>query len=108
MTPFTLLKPSSLREASAMLREHGEDARPIAGGTALQIFRHLGLLHVPYLVDLRGIPGLSGISVDGDWLVIGATTPLAAVERSPEIRQRLPVLAQTYARVANVRVRSTA
>ena len=35
MTPFTLLKPSSLREASEMLLEHGEDARPIAGGTAL-------------------------------------------------------------------------
>src|SRR5438128_9237271 len=106
MTPFTLLKPSSLREASEMLLEHGDEARPIAGGTALQIFRHLGLLHVPYLVDLSGISGLSGISVQDDWLVIGATTPLADVERSPEVRRRLPVLAQTYGRVANVRVRS--
>ena len=54
----------------------------------------LGSLQGPLLLD--------------DWLVIGATTPLADVEHSPEVRRRLPVVAETYARVANVRVRSTA
>ena len=91
-----------------MLVQYGDDARPIAGGTALQIFRHLGLLRVPYLVDLGGLRDLDGITVDGDWLVIGAMTPLGGVERSALIRERLPVLAQTYARVANARVRTTA
>ncbi len=105
---FTLLRPATLEEASQLLLEHADDARPIAGGTALQIFRHLGLLGVPYLVDLGGIPGLNGIRLEGGCLVIGAMTPLGEVERSPLVRERLPVLAQTYARVANVRVRTTA
>jgi aerobic carbon-monoxide dehydrogenase medium subunit len=91
-----------------MLLEHGDDARPIAGGTALQIFRHLGLLRVPYLVDLTGIPGLSGIATTQDRVVIGALTPLGDVERSALVRQWAPAVAATYRGVANVRVRTTA
>jgi len=106
--PFTLLRPSTLAEASQMLLEYGDDARPIAGGTALQIFRQLGLLRLPYLVDLGRIEGLAGIAAEGDWLTIGAMTPLREVECSPLLRERLPVLAETYSRVANVRVRTTA
>jgi carbon-monoxide dehydrogenase medium subunit len=106
--PFTLLRPSSLAEASRMLLEYGEDARPIAGGTALQIFRQLGLLRLPYLVDLAGIPRLKGIAVEDGWLSIGAMATLRDVEQSPLVRERLPVLAETYGRVANVRIRSTA
>jgi carbon-monoxide dehydrogenase medium subunit len=105
---FTLLRPSSLHEASALLVEHGEDARAIAGGTAIQIYRQLGLLRVPFLVDLAGIPGLSGIWLDGEWLVIGAMTLLGDVERSAIVREHLPAVAQTYARIANVRIRTTA
>jgi carbon-monoxide dehydrogenase medium subunit len=111
MLPFTLLRPTSLVEASQLLLKHGDDARPLAGGTALQIFRHLGLLRLPYLVDLAGIPGLTGISIENGengWLVVGAMTPLRDVERSPLVRQRLPALAETYACVANVRIRTTA
>lgn len=91
-----------------MLLHHGDGARPIAGGTALQIFMHLGLLKVPYLVDLAGIPGLNSITLDGDWLVIGAMTPLADVARHRLVREYLPALAETYLRVANPRVRTTA
>ncbi len=91
-----------------MLLAYGDDARPMAGGTALQIFRHIGLLHVPYLVDLAGIPGLSGVALEANELIIGAMTPLRELELSPLVRERMPALAQTYARVANVRVRSTA
>ena len=105
---FSLLRPRSLAEATELLLRHGDDARPIAGGTAIQIFRHLGLLRLPYLVDLAGIPGLGGIEEDGGWLAIGALATLREVEGAPLVRHRLPELAQTYARVANVRVRSTA
>lgn len=91
-----------------MLLSHGDDTRPIAGGTAVQIFRHLGLLRPPYLVDLAGISGLNGIRREDQWLTIGALTTLRDVERSPLVRDQLPMLAKTYARVANVRVRSTA
>ena len=108
MLPFTLLRPTSLAEASQLLLKHGDDARPLAGGTVLQIFRHLGLLRLPFLVDLAGVPGLDGISIENGWLVVGAMTPLRAVERSPLVRERLPALAETYASVANVRIRTTA
>ncbi|HLY64143.1 MAG TPA: FAD binding domain-containing protein, partial [Chloroflexota bacterium] len=105
---FTLLRPASVEEASRMLLDHGDDARPIAGGTALQIFIHLGLLKVPYLIDLAGVLGLDGVRIDGEWLAIGAMTPLAAVARDPLVGEHLPALADTYRRVANPRVRTTA
>jgi aerobic carbon-monoxide dehydrogenase medium subunit len=87
-----------------MLLVHGEDARPIAGGTAIQIFRHLGLLKLPYYVDLAGIHGLRAILVADGWLNIGAMATLRDVATQAPI----PLLRDTFTRVANVRVRSTA
>src|SRR5581483_4338511 len=91
-----------------MLVDYGDDARPIAGGTAIQIFRHLGLLKLPYYVDLAGIPGLNSISIDNGCLTIGAMTPLADVAASLEVRSRFPLMADAYRRVANPRIRTTA
>ena len=54
---FDLLQPRSLAEASDLLLKHGDEARPIAGGTTLVILMKQRALHYPYLVDLQGFPG---------------------------------------------------
>jgi carbon-monoxide dehydrogenase medium subunit len=60
------------------------------------------------LVSLGDIPGLNGIEATGGGATIGALATLSACERSPVMQERLPVLADTYRQVANVRVRNAA
>ncbi len=105
---FELLRPGSLAEAGELLARHGDDARPIAGGTTLIILMKQRTVHYPYLVDLQGIPGLDQISQDGEWARIGAMVTQRAVECSPLIRTRWPVVAQAFGKIGNVRVRQTA
>lgn len=104
-----LLRPTSLKEASAMLLAHGEEALALAGGTAVVLLLRQRLISPRYLVDLSGLPGLREISGagPGGWR-LGALATLRAVERSPALRVALPLVPETYATVGNVRVRHAA
>ena len=105
---FDLLQPRSLDEAVEMLARHGDDARPIGGGTTLVILMKQRVLQYPYLVDLQTIPGLSGITQEADAVRIGALTTHRTIETSPLIKQHLPALAEAFSHIGNVRVRQTA
>ncbi|MBI4527141.1 MAG: xanthine dehydrogenase family protein subunit M [Deltaproteobacteria bacterium] len=105
---FELLRPKSIAEASELLVKHGDDARLIAGGTTLVILMKQRVVHYPYLVDLQGIPGLDGISQDGESVRIGAMATHRSVERSPIIRNSVPIVAEAFGHIGNVRVRQSA
>ena len=105
---FDLLKPATVAEASEMLRVHGDEARPIAGGTTLVILMKQRALRFSHLVDLQSIPGLERITDNDDGLSIGAMATHRSVERSPLVQRRAPALAQAFSHVGNVRIRETA
>lgn len=92
-----------------MLIEHGEGAHALAGGTALVLLLRQRLIAAHYLVDLSTLPGLREITWDAiAGARIGALATLRDVERSPVLRDALPLLSETYATVGNVRVRHAA
>ena len=88
--------------------KHGDEARPIAGGTTLVILMKQRALHYPYLVDLQSIPGLNRITEEADGIRIGALVTHRSVELSPLVRSSFPVLATAFSAIGNVRVRETA
>ena len=105
---FDLLQPRSLGEAVEMLAKHGDEARPIGGGTTLVILMKQRVLHYPYLVDLQSVPGLNGITLEADGVRIGALATHRAIETSGAIKQRFPALVEAFSQIGNVRVRQTA
>ena len=105
---IALFQPRSLEEAVAVLQAQGEEARPIAGGTALTIMLRQGLVRPAALVSLGGIAGLNDIHRNDGELVLGALVTHRQVELSPVVRETLPVVADTFGKVANVRVRHAA
>jgi aerobic carbon-monoxide dehydrogenase medium subunit len=105
---FELLQPRSLDEAVELLAKHGDEARPIGGGTTLIILMKQRALHYPYLVDLQSIPGLDQISRESDGVRIGALATHRSVELSPLIREAFPAIAEAFSKIGNVRVRQTA
>src|ERR1700752_2861666 len=99
---FDLLQPRSLSEASELLLKHGDEARPIAGGTTLVILMKQRALHYPYLVDLQAIPGLNQIVEEADGIRIGALVTHRSVELSPVVRNLFPVVANAFSTIGNV------
>jgi carbon-monoxide dehydrogenase medium subunit len=71
---FDYVAPESLDEALAALREGGEDAKVLAGGHSLLPLMKLRLAAPTLLVDLRRVPGLSGIQRENGTVRIGAMT----------------------------------
>ena len=104
---FTIDQPSTLAEASDLLRGFGDDGRAYAGGTELLLAMKYAGLRYGHLVDLKTIPGLDGIVEASEGLRIGALATHRGVERSPLVRERFPALAQMEALVANPRVRAS-
>jgi carbon-monoxide dehydrogenase medium subunit len=92
--PFEYHRARSLEEAVALLGEHGEDAKLLAGGHSLIPLLKLRFAQPKHLIDVRKIPDLAGIREDGGSIVIGAATTHAQIERSPVIERKLPILAE--------------
>src|SRR5437588_11908705 len=108
VAPISLFQPRSLEEAIGVLSANGDEARLVAGGTALTIMLRQGLVRPQALVSLNGVPGLDRIERTNGELRLGALVTHRAVELSEVVRQALPVLADTVGKVANVRVRHAA
>jgi aerobic carbon-monoxide dehydrogenase medium subunit len=104
---FTIHQPKSHVEASQMLAQFGEKGRVYAGGTELLLAMKHDLLRYEHLVDVKTIPGLDRIETKNGSLFIGGTVTHRAIERSPAVKEKLPVFAEMETKVANVRVRAT-
>ena len=98
---FEYAAPDSLTEAVGLLAEGGEDAKVLAGGHSLIPLMKLRFAAPSLLVDLRRIPGLVGVSRSNGEFTIGAMTPHAEVEHSPE----LGLLARAAGTIADPQVR---
>ncbi len=101
-----VLEPRTVEEAAALRGEHGDEAKLIAGGTALVLMLRNRLIAPRYLISLNTLPGLRDVSYQpGEGLRLGALATIAQAERAAVVRERYPALADTYHKVANVRVR---
>src|SRR6202023_4415283 len=91
---FDYVRADSVAGAVRALAEGGEDAKVIAGGQSLLPLLRLRLAYPELLVDVGGIPELSGVTDAGDTLVIGARTTLYQLIHDPLVGQHRGVLAQ--------------
>jgi carbon-monoxide dehydrogenase medium subunit len=92
--PFEYHRARSVEEAVALLGEHGDEAKLLAGGHSLIPLLKLRFAQPKHLIDVRKIPNLAGIREDGGSIVIGAATTHAQIERSSLIERRLPILSE--------------
>ena len=102
---FAYAKPRSLEEVFVLLRR-SDDAKVLAGGQTLLATLNMRLSSPAVLVDITGVPGLAGIAVRGDVLRIGALTRHREIERSREVAEHAPLLAQAAPHIAHVAIRN--
>ncbi len=105
MKSFEFHRPSSVKEAVALLRER-EGAKLLAGGQSLLPVLKLELAEPSDLVSLAGIGELRDVRVDGDRVVIGALVTHDEVHRNQHVRDRIPALAALAGAIGDAQVRN--
>ena len=104
---FEYFAPTSLSEALALLEEHGDDAKILAGGQSLMPMLNMRLARPKVLIDVNRIPGLDYISPTPDGgMAFGALTRLRSVEKSAVVKDRIPVLAAVMPSIGHFQIRN--
>jgi len=102
---FDYVRAETVAEAVALLAEHGDEARVLAGGQSLMAILNMRLARPQLLVDVSRCQELSGLRRDGA-LRVGAAVTQAALERLPGLAADAPMLAQALPHVAHFQIRS--
>jgi carbon-monoxide dehydrogenase medium subunit len=102
---FDYQRASSIDEAIALLGEHGDDAKLLAGGHSLLPLMRLRLAVPAVLVDIGRIGDLSYVRQDDGLVRIGALTRHHDLQHSEILRERVPLLAEVAGQVGDPQVR---
>jgi carbon-monoxide dehydrogenase medium subunit len=109
---FEYHAPTSLSEAISLLRQHGESARPLAGGTDLVVQMKENATRFPspsHIVSLLRVPELGGIEFsESEVLRIGASVTMAEVAESPLIRELYTAVAEGASLVGSIQTMNMA
>src|SRR5258707_13669840 len=99
-------RPASVAEALALLAEHKDEARVLAGGQSLVPMLNFRVAAPKVLVDINRIAGLSGIKVAKNHIRIGALTRHVELERSADVARHLPLIASAMPHIAHPAIRN--
>jgi carbon-monoxide dehydrogenase medium subunit len=102
---FEYHRPTDIAGVLAVLQEHGDDARVLAGGHSLIPMMKLRMAEVPHLIDLQDVDGLGGITMDGDVIRIGAMTTQAEIIASDVLANAAPIMREAALQIADPQVR---
>lgn len=103
--PFEYVAAESPAHALELLAEHGDDAKLLAGGHSLLPMMKLRLAMPELLIDIGSLDELAGVRLDGEDLVIGATTRHADLAASDLVRTDAPLVAYAAAQVGDPQIR---
>lgn len=104
---FEYLAPKTVDEAIHLLSRHGREAKPIAGGTDI-VLKMKRREEVPrYVIGLKNIPGLDTIEYnDAQGLRFGPLVTIHAMETSPVIRGKYPILSHAASTIGSAQIRN--
>ncbi len=105
---FDYHSPHSLQEAVALLQQHGDDAKLLAGGQSLIPAMRFRLALPEVLIDINSIEGLEYVREDNGHLAIGAMTREVDLEESAVVQEKFPLLADAARVIADPVVRNRA
>lgn len=103
---FTYHKAASLKDAIALSKELGEEAKYMSGGHSLLPMMKLRFANPEHIIDISKIQGLSYIKEDGDLLKIGALTTQSEMEYDELIKKKYSIFSDAIKLTADPSVRN--
>jgi carbon-monoxide dehydrogenase medium subunit len=104
--PFEYHRPRTLDEALALLADHADEAKPLAGGQSLIPAMNFRLATPAVLVDLNALDELAYIQEGPEGLRLGGMTRQRTVEHSAVIAREAPLIAETMPSIAHPAIRN--
>jgi carbon-monoxide dehydrogenase medium subunit len=102
---FDYYRPKTMTEVIAILQEHGDDARVMAGGHSLIPMMKLRMAEVPHLIDLQDIANLSDITIEGQTITLGAMVTQHELINHTGLTTAAPILREASLQIADPQVR---
>jgi CO/xanthine dehydrogenase FAD-binding subunit len=103
--PFAYASPATLEGALALLAEHGDEAKILAGGQSLVPLLNMRLALPSLLVDINGMAGHADLQDNGR-LSVGPLVRQRELERAPGLLARYPLLADAMRWVGHPQIRN--
>jgi CO/xanthine dehydrogenase FAD-binding subunit len=105
--PFDYVAPTELAEALALLAQHGDEAKILAGGQSLMPMMNMRLATPQVVIDVNRLSALAYMAPQADGgVAIGALTRQRQLERSPLVQEQHPVLAAALPLIGHFQIRS--
>jgi carbon-monoxide dehydrogenase medium subunit len=102
---FDYHRPADIAAALAILKEHGDEARVVAGGHSLIPMMKLRMADLAHLIDLQDIADLKAIRVEGARVTIGAMVTQHDLIAHEGLAQAAPILREAALQIADPQVR---
>ena len=102
------LEPTSVSEACALLAEHGDGAKVVAGGHSMAILLRNGLSQPSHLISIQHVPGLEDITASSEGVTIGAKVTLNRLSGISDTHPTLRALDGVVSDVADQQIRNFA
>jgi len=103
---FAYYDPTTIDEALALLADLGDDAKILAGGQSLVPMMNFRLARPAHLIDVNRVEPLHYLRVDGGVLRIGAMSRQSHIERSLDVENGWPLLADAVRHIGHVQIRN--
>jgi aerobic carbon-monoxide dehydrogenase medium subunit len=103
---FEYVAPTTVGEAASLLDTHKGEARLLAGGTIVLHQMKERVLARPYVIGLKKVTGLNGITSGKDGLTIGSMALLQDIADGKEVRKKAPLLATVCGRLGTPQIRN--
>lgn len=103
---FDYVRADSAEEARALLGQHGEDARILAGGQSLMAVLNMRLAQPQLLIDISRSASLARSAIEDGHLQIGAAATQASIEWRSDLARELPLLALALPHVSHFQIRN--
>jgi carbon-monoxide dehydrogenase medium subunit len=104
--PFEYHAPESLSDVTALLAEHGDEAKVLAGGQSLVPMLALRLTRFDHIIDLNRVDDLRGVSRSNGTLTINAMTTQRTVEHDAAAGEAVPLLAEAIPLIGHFQIRN--
>lgn len=102
---FEYHRPKNISGVLSILAEYGDDARVLGGGHSLIPMMKLRMAEIPHLIDLQDITELTGISIDGNDVTIGAMTTQHELINNDALFSAAPIIREAALQIADPQVR---
>lgn len=102
---FDYYRPKDLEGVLALLQEHGDEARVMAGGHSLIPMMKLRMAEVPHLIDLQDVPDLASITIAGTTVTLGAMVTQHDLINHAGLTATAPILREAALQIADPQVR---